>query len=610
MEHRKRSTTAIATTNTTTTSIKNSALSLFHEDDEDDGEDDEDNSKHKTMHQRRQRRKQRHTIPLWNRLRLGGRNSTVGVFVLPLTMLITTVLLVVYGILSHRLVIMTETSSSYSNRHPYKYYERLLYQKLSEETLNNLLSTTAVGSGSFVGVDTHKFVPKRPRTIGYYFATPSSSSWIGTERLDPNLILPLWRKRGSVTGGATTPKSETTAEDWERQVEWLKFSKDYNDVRADKFENQRCKAQYEWQKSTFPACNLILELDLTNLELDPKTGQDSVRLIANGYWRDVWRIRNNIRKNNNNNNTNTGTATTSMVLKTMRYEHDYVERNYDRHRRDAVATERLTGSLYVLDIYGFCGNSGVFEFADGGSIDDAIFYGSNEKDGEDAKDDRWSSSERLVVAYQVATGLADAHNWEKEGVSAIAHTDISTSQFVYVSDVGIYKLNDFNRCRFLRWSVKNNKPCGYHVGNNPGLVRSTSQEYMNCGLLFFFTHLSLTRFTFIVFFLCQFRSPEEYKYETQTEKVDVYSMGNVFYAILTGLWPFEEEKNEKEAKNKIKQGKRPDFGKVQNSTDPFDRAMIQAIEMCWKQNPESRATSRQVQEYINTQLERLGIEKS
>ena len=117
-----------------------------------------------------------------------------------------------------------------------------------------------------------------------------------------------------------------------------------------------------------------------------------------------------------------------------------------------------------MDIYGFCGNSGIFEYADGGSLDDSIFFGD---DG-----DKWTPSERLVVAYQVATGLADFHNWEKEGVPAIAHTDITTSQFVYVASAGIYKLNDFNRCRFIRWSQRRNTTCTYKVGNNPGTVSS------------------------------------------------------------------------------------------------------------------------------------------
>jgi hypothetical protein len=48
-------------------------------------------------------------------------------------------------------------------------------------------------------------------------------------------------------------------------------------------------------------------------------------------------------------------------------------RNLDRHLRDAVAMEQLTSSPWVMGVYGFCGNSGIFEFADGGSLEDSIF---------------------------------------------------------------------------------------------------------------------------------------------------------------------------------------------------------------------------------------------
>lgn len=65
----------------------------------------------------------------------------------------------------------------------------------------------------------------------------------------------------------------------------------------------------------------------------------------------------------------------------------------------------------------------------------------------------------------------------------MAHTDISPSQYIKIGD--IYKLNDFNRARFLPWSAKDNQTCPYFVANNPG----------------------------------KFRSPEEYNYEGQTEMV-------------------------------------------------------------------------------------------
>jgi serine/threonine protein kinase len=90
------------------------------------------------------------------------------------------------------------------------------------------------------------------------------------------------------------------------------------------------------------------------------------------------------------------------------------------------------------------------------------------------------------LATQAAIGLAAVHNIDKEGEASIAHTDISPSQYIKVN--GKYKLNDFNRARFIPWS--NDKMCPYEVGNNPG----------------------------------KNRSPEEYNYEPQTEKVSSYRL--------------------------------------------------------------------------------------
>jgi hypothetical protein len=87
-------------------------------------------------------------------------------------------------------------------------------------------------------------------------------------------------------------------------------------------------------------------------------------------------------------------------------------------------------------------------------------------------------------------------------------------------------------------------------------------------------------------------------------------MGNVFYSLMTGIWPFEDMSKSKDAQKKIKKGERPAFEpSLLNSTDPFDQAMIKSIQMCWIHDPEERASARQVQDFIKTELDRLGVEK-
>jgi len=328
--------------------------------------------------------------------------------------------------------------------------------------------------------------------------------------------------------------------------EHLKDSHSYDHGRADEFETEDCKSQYSWQLSTFPTCNSLFEVDLLDQVLQSRKS----RILAHGYWRDVWSMK------NPGNNTASDNED-RVVCKTMRYQHDFEERNYDRHRRDAVAMERLTKSKMVVNIYGFCGNSGLFEFAGGGSLSDAIWPKKTNKDTK-----LLSAKHRLKAAAQASMGLASMHNMEVEGLPAMAHTDISPSQFVATND-NIYRLNDFNRARFLR-KRDDGTLCGYEVGRNPG----------------------------------KNRSPEEYNYEDQSEKVDIYSFGNILYMLLTNMWPFEEE-SDKEAVAKVKKGERPPIPKeILDSTDPSIKILKETMFMCHEQDPAKRATAREVETFI------------
>ena len=196
-------------------------------------------------------------------------------------------------------------------------------------------------------------------------------------------------------------------------------SRDARHRKTDTFVEGNCVQSKDWQLTTFPACNSIHEYDMAS-----KTGDDhdTVKLINHGYWRDVWKV-NDVNKK-------------EYVLKTIRYEHEYTERNFDRHRRDALAMERLTASENIVDIYGFCGNSGIFQYSQEGDVSSMI-WGRHSKN--------YTSIEALYTAEQVAAGIAAAHTFDSEEFATLAHTDITPSQFVRID--GKFRLNDFNRCR-------------------------------------------------------------------------------------------------------------------------------------------------------------------
>jgi hypothetical protein len=94
-----------------------------------------------------------------------------------------------------------------------------------------------------------------------------------------------------------------------KNQEILADSDEYETGQLEIFETADCKAQYSWQMASFPTCNNVLEFDLTSL-FDCDTGVEKARLLANGFWRDVWSVRE-------------GRNDEKRVLKTMRYPHDY-----------------------------------------------------------------------------------------------------------------------------------------------------------------------------------------------------------------------------------------------------------------------------------------------
>lgn len=82
--------------------------------------------------------------------------------------------------------------------------------------------------------------------------------------------------------------------------------------------------------------------------------------------------------------------------------------------------------------------------------------------------------------------------------SIYSSDDIGIRQFVFLGDR--YCLNDFNTARFLYWNPKDNVIC-------PDVTPSFSEKN---------------------------RSPEEMRYEINyvDEKIDVYSLGNIFYKLI------------------------------------------------------------------------------
>ena len=330
---------------------------------------------------------------------------------------------------------------------------------------------------------------------------------------------------------------------------------------AESLDKGECQRIADWQISHQPNCNLVHEstygwdhllLPGVGKGSGDSDGDDSIeqaRLVAGGAFRHVWMIRES-------------DGITKRALKTLRYENkkNFDLRNFDRHRRDAVSMGQLTSSPLVVDIYGHCSNSALFDWGEGGDLE-SIFQ----------REPNISKERLLHIAYNVSLSIAHAHNFDDRGRPTIAHTDIKPDQFLYQD--GYYRLTDFNRVRFLMWNKRKDEQCGFHVGKNGGI----------------------------------WRAPEEYAYKPETEKVDVYSLGNVLYFLLTqGTYPWNDYHSNKEVYKMVMQNKRPKIPKeIRRSDHPYDKYMVEAIGMAYTHVPEQRPSALEIANKLKEGIQEL-----
>ena len=93
--------------------------------------------------------------------------------------------------------------------------------------------------------------------------------------------------------------------------------------------------------------------------------QEDIAFLGQGWFRAAWRMDVEVLEDYDDDE-DEYYQKESVVLKTLRYEREFLEEYYELHRRDALAMERLTASPYVLDVYGYCGQSAINELANFG----------------------------------------------------------------------------------------------------------------------------------------------------------------------------------------------------------------------------------------------------
>lgn len=269
-----------------------------------------------------------------------------------------------------------------------------------------------------------------------------------------------------------------------------------------------------------------------------------------GFWRFAWKI--DLPDNE------------TFVLKTLRYNHNFEDAHFEHNRVDAMALERLTSSPNVINIYGFCAHSVLNEYADGPRL------------GTIADKSKKKPLKRLEMARDIVSALADVHSIDGDNNATFVHLDINPGNVVVVGKS--LKLNDFNIGIMQKWNLTSNNQCGF------------PSQYPNA----------------------QWRSPEEANQsQFLTEKVDIFSLGHIFFRIICGHEPWNKlEINGRPTAQEINIKTQagilphiPDF--ILKSKDPEVKVILDVMLKCYTFDPLKRPSAREVFNLLNETLSKL-----
>lgn len=336
--------------------------------------------------------------------------------------------------------------------------------------------------------------------------------------------------------------------------------------------HQHCLPKASWQTQSNPNCNTIHEINLVAASTDVPSvkapPEDSLLVLGEGWFRTTWRLDRTMPRTAINDKEKK-TPPESVVLKTLRIAREYLSEYYELHRRDAVAMERLTASPFVVNVFGYCGQSAINELAD------FPFPGVQNLESFNrrmrGKESAYTNAIKLRMAASIALGVADIHaggSTDPDDMNVyMTHYDLNPRNIALFAG-GRPKINDFNIAEFLRYdpATKNNATCKFPSRLHEPWWRAPEEMNM--------THTILV-----------------------DEKVDIYALGNILYHTLTS-----HSSHGKQTRDRM-DGVRPIVAAgiktkipehYANSKDPNVVAIIKAIDLCWAKDPKDRATAEEI----------------
>lgn len=408
-------------------------------------------------------------------------------------------------------------------------------------------------------------------------SSSSVSSSNAQESFDDAGELNMRDKSGPVTGADNTTSSQNKVLSLTTETaEW--------DT------SQECIPMADWQTTFHPSCNSVHEMDVPLL----LNGEAYSLVTDKGFWRNAWKIDLDVAENGMS-------PVKNIVIKSLKYIHEPSDVTFELNRVDGVSMEQLTHSRHITDIYGYCGTTSLQEYAGGGLLGDFLR--------------KKTPVEKLGMAAYLAAGLADIHD---VGCKGDVHVDNAAAVITNANDTSIAPSlihNDINLANIL-------------IGERNGI---------NVPLINDFNTAIFRKKDAALGAPCRFRSlfvnpqwmaPEQMQTEDMkqegglsigflNEKIDVYALGNILYFMVVGNppWKFQGRLRAKEISEEFYQEKKAEWDKtitryklegrkpkvpeeVKHSDDPSIQAMLTAMYMCYRSDPDNRASARKVSDYL------------
>ena len=150
----------------------------------------------------------------------------------------------------------------------------------------------------------------------------------------------------------------------------------------------------------------------------------------------------------------------------------------------------------------------------------------------------------------------------------------------------------------MMWDEYEQKYCGYKEGFGMGNVSIQICCEFRAGSF-------LLSNPFLCLRLFQWRSPEEYYNEYLNEKVDVFSLGNNIYTLLTGLWVFYDIDNYAAVQELVASGERAYVDPRYKERSLAEAKLVEIIEKCHEYYEIDRLSIFEVVDFLWQALEEV-----